>query len=52
MVQWKKKQVNLIKRILRNVQIKKRIQKSPNPTVQAVKLGPLMRDQGFEPWTP
>ena len=36
MVQWKK---------IEN-------EKSPNPTVQAVKLGPLMRDQGFEPWTP
>lgn len=43
MVQWKKIEVNSIKEILRNVQLNLKIdkQKSPNPTVQSAKLGPL-----------
>ena len=43
MVQWKKEEVNSLKWILRNIQIylKNSKQKSPNPTVQAAKLGPL-----------
>ena len=43
MVQWKNEEVNSIKKILRNIQtyLKFGKQKSPNPTVQAAKLGPL-----------